>query len=85
MEAKKLDQIRKLLELARSAGDSAEGRVAMEKAVSRMESLGVTEEEVLQDRRVVLSGKIQIWQQAILEVCAEMSGCGLQVDRGEAE
>lgn len=81
MDTKKLDQIRKLLDLARSAGDSAEGRVARKKAVSRMESLGVTEEEVLQDRRVILVGRVQIWQQAILEVCAEMSECGLQVDR----
>jgi hypothetical protein len=85
MNTKKLEQIRKLLELARSAGDSAEGVAARKKAVSRMESLGVTEEEVLQDRRVVLAGRVQIWQQAILEVCAEMSGCGLQVDRRESE
>lgn len=85
MDTKKLEQVRKLLELARSAGDSAEGRIARKKAVSRMESLGVTEKEVLQDRRVVLVGRAQIWQQALLEVCAEMSGCGLQVDRQESE
>lgn len=85
MDIKKLEQIRKLLELARSAGDSAEGRVAKEKAISRMESLGVTEKEVLQYKRVVLTGRTQIWQQALLEACAETFDCGLQVDRLESE
>jgi|GEM_PF-6755061 len=76
-----VDKIRKLLELARSAGETAEGRSAKQKADDRMRAMGLTEAEVLSDRKVAMDGRAEIWEQALMEACADLDGCRLEVDR----
>lgn len=81
MDPQVVDRIRKLLDLARSAGDTAEGRSARAKAEARMAAAGLTEDQVLSYQVVVLEGRARIWEQALAEMVAQTHGCGLRVDR----
>ncbi len=75
------DKIRMLLEVARSAGSSAEGQSARALAERKMKAAGLTEADVVADKKVALGGRVATWEQALMEVCAESAGLGLEVDR----
>lgn len=76
-----LDKIRKLLALARGAEGTAEGATARALAERRLAEGGLTEEEVSLGRKVVMEKTASIWEQALMEGCADLSGVGLEVDR----
>lgn len=80
-----VDKIRALLDLARSAGGTAEGQTARKMAERKMAEAGLTEEDVLADQKVAIGGRVSIWEQALMEVCAETSNVGLEVDRESTE
>lgn len=74
---------RRLLLLAKSSGDSPEGRSAREKANARLRSLGLSEADVLTARRMVCEGRQSLWRRSLLEACSALHPeASLEFDRG---
>lgn len=80
-----VEKIRMLIELAKAAEGTAEGQTARKLAQQKLAREGLTEADVMSDRKVALGGKVAIWEQALMEISAETSEVGLEVDRDSTE